>query len=160
MTGQPAHERLTLASKLDQLFRTAHPRARGEYTYDEVAVGINARGGETISPAYLHELRTGKKDNPRKRHLEVIAEFFDVPASYLLEEGETAAQIHAELQLLAAMRDSNIRGLAAHAAKLSPRALQAITEMTKRLHELENTPDQSQGGSPSRTKPDGDQQGS
>ena len=39
----------TLAQKIDRLFRTVHPRDRGEYSFEEVAEAIRARGGPTIS---------------------------------------------------------------------------------------------------------------
>src|SRR2546429_9435064 len=39
----------TLAEKLDYLFRTVHPPSRREYSSEEVAEDIRARGGPTIS---------------------------------------------------------------------------------------------------------------
>lgn len=139
MAEEPSPQRLTLADKLDQLFKTAHPRGRGELSYEEVAAGINARGGE-ISASYLWELRTGKKDNPRLQHLTAIADYFDVPTSYLIEEGEEAAQIHAELRLLAAMREKRIQQIAARALGLSPEALGAIADVVERLRDFQGLP--------------------
>lgn len=141
MSEERDPEQLTLAAKLDQLFKAARPRASGEFTYDEVAAGINALGGETISPAYLHELRTGKKDNPRKRHLDAIARFFDVPSSYLLEDGEAAARIHAELRLQAAMQDNEIQRIALRASNLSPATLHAVAQIIEQARQIEGLDD-------------------
>ncbi len=127
----------SLADKLDQLFKTVHSPRRREYTYEEVAEGIRQRGLGTISATYIWELRTGQKDNPRKHHLEMLAEFFTVPIRYFFNDDEVTAQIHSQLALLAAMRDAKVRDIAARAATLSPLALDTITEMITRLQQME-----------------------
>ncbi len=137
--------RLTLAEKLDRLFKTAHPRHRDEYTYEEVAQGVREQGGPTISPAYIWQLRKGVKDNPRKNHLEALAEFFNVPPSYFFDE-EAATRIHAQLELLAAIRDAKIRTLALRASDLSPEAITAVSEMIEHLRLLQGLPDGEDGG--------------
>src|SRR2546427_7968433 len=65
-----------LAERVDRLFRTIHPRNRGEYSFEEVAEAIRARGGPTVSATYLWQLRKGLRDNPTKKHLEALADFF------------------------------------------------------------------------------------
>ncbi|NYI06855.1 hypothetical protein [Allostreptomyces psammosilenae] len=76
-----------LAAKLDQLFQEA-ARANGKPpSHAEVARAINARsGGRTISGVYIWQLRTGKKDNPTKRHLEALADYFRVPPGYFFDD--------------------------------------------------------------------------
>lgn len=130
----------TLAEKLDRLFRTMHPRHRGEYSYKEVADAIAASGGPTISATYLWELRTGRKDNPTVRHVEALAQFFGVPPAYFLDE-EVAGQIDTELELLRALRDASVRHMALRATGLSPASLGAITEMIERVRQLEGLSD-------------------
>ncbi|MDP9374571.1 MAG: helix-turn-helix domain-containing protein [Chloroflexota bacterium] len=145
MSGQPGPGRLTLAARIDQLFKTAHPRDRRELTYEEATAGINARaaarGGETISPAYLHELRTGRKTNPRLSHLESIADYFDVPLSYLVGDDEEVAAIHADLRLVAAMRDGRIEHIATRALGQSPEALDMIIDVVERLRAIQQLPE-------------------
>ena len=131
---------LTLAEKLDRLFKTAHPRGRGEYSYEEVAEGIRRRGGVTISASYLWELRTGQKDNPRKKHLEAIADYFGVSPTYFFDDA-IAARIDAQLELFAAMRASDVRRLALRAADLSPETLRSIAQLVERARQLEGLPD-------------------
>lgn len=132
----PAHM-LTLAEKIDQLFKSVRSEHRREYTYEEASEGIRKRGSETISASYLWELRTGAKDNPRKKHLEAIADFFGVPPTYFFDEGEAAARIYAQLQLLPVFLDANVQRIALRAADLSPDALRVIGEMIEHARRLE-----------------------
>ena len=130
----------TLAQKIDRLFRTVHPRDRGEYSFEEVAEAIRARGGPTISATYLWQLRKGLRDNPTKKHLEALAEFFGVSPAYFFDD-QAAAQIDAELELLTALRDSTVRQLAVRASGLSPESLATIAEMIERVRQLEGLSD-------------------
>lgn len=150
MEREPAGT-ITLAQKLDRLFRTRlSPRGR-EYSYDEVATGIGGQGGPPISGNYIWELRTGRADNPRKQHLEALARFFEVSPAYFFD-GEAAALLHAQLELLAAMRDANVRSIAARAAGLSPQSLRAIAQIVEQARHIEGLPS---GETADRPRPDG-----
>lgn len=134
----------TFAERLDFLIRTVRPAGQGEYTYEELAAEIAGRGGPTISGSYIWQLRTGKKDNPTKKHIEALASFFGVPAAYFFDAKE-AERIDAELKLLAAMRDSGVRSIALRSSGLSRASLEAISimiEQTRRLEGLEPTNDE------------------
>lgn len=135
--AHPADGRI-LADKIDHLFKTVHP-SRGEYTYEEAADAIRENGGPTISATYLWQLRKGVRDNPTKRHLEALSQFFGVPVAYFFDE-EAAQRIDAELSLLAAMRDASVRHVAMRASGLSAESLGAIVEMIERVRELEGLP--------------------
>lgn len=126
----------TLAEKIDHLFRTIHRRGRGEISYAEVAEGIRDRGGPTISASYLWELRTGRADNPTKKHLEALADFFGVRPSYFFDE-EAATRIEQQLDLLAALRDSGVRTIALRARGLSPEGLAAIRGVIEHVRQVE-----------------------
>ena len=130
----------TLAQKIDRLFRTVHPRDRGEYSFEEVAEAIRARGGPTISATYLWQLRKGLRDNPTKKHVEALAEFFGVSPAYFFDD-QAAARIDAELELLTALRDTTVRQLAVRASGLSPESLATIAEMIERVRQLEGLSD-------------------
>ena len=142
----PAQAR-TLAAKLDRLFRAVHPPGRGEYSYEEVASSLRKQGGPTISGTYVWQLRKGIRDNPTKKHLEALALFFGVEPSYFFDEA-ASAQIAAELELLAAMRDAEIRSVALRSAGLSPDSLGAIRGMIEHARRLEGLPDDDPGCSP------------
>src|SRR4029450_1360470 len=124
----------------DGLVATAAPSDRGEYSYEEVAEGIRARGGPTISATYIWQLRKGLRDNPTKKHLEALADFFGVPAGYFFDN-DAATRIDAELDLLVALRDSPVRELALRAFGLSSDSLATIRTMIERVRELENVPE-------------------
>jgi transcriptional regulator with XRE-family HTH domain len=128
-----------LAAKVDHLFRTVRPRGGGEYTFEEVAEAIRAKGGPTISATYLWQLRKGRRDNPTKRHLEALAGFFGVPPAYFFDDAE-AERIDAELALLNALRDAPVRQIALRASGLSTKSLETIVEMVDRVRELEGLP--------------------
>jgi transcriptional regulator with XRE-family HTH domain len=128
---------LTLAEKLDLLFRTRHPAGRGEFTYEEVAEGIRRLGGPTIAVTQLWQLRTGKQDNPRKSQIEALAAFFRVPVSYFFADDEETARLHARLELLAAMRNNDVERIALRAADLSPESLRAIAQIIEQARHIE-----------------------
>ncbi|MGW0569854.1 helix-turn-helix domain-containing protein [Streptomyces tauricus] len=130
----------SLAAKVDRLFSTVRRSPDGdEYTFEEVAAAIKERGGATISATYLWQLRKGLRDNPTKRHLEALADFFDIPPAYFFDDAE-AERIDAELVLLAALRDASVRQIALRARGLSERSLDAIKDMVDHVRELEGLP--------------------
>lgn len=141
--GSPEAGR-TLADKLNRLFQTVRPRGGGEYSHEEVAAALREGGGPTISATYVWQLRKGLRDNPTKRHLEALANFFGVPPAYFFDEA-AAERIDAELELLNALRDASVRQIALRASGLSPKSLNAITEMVERVRELEGLPDATEG---------------
>ena len=124
-----------LSDKIDHLFQVVRP-AKGEYTHEQVAKAIEERGGPTISASYLWQLRKGLRDNPTKKHLEALADFFGVPPAYFFDE-TAADRIDAELDLLASMRDADVRNVALRASGLSTQTLRAITDMIERALQLE-----------------------
>jgi hypothetical protein len=135
----------SLAAKLDRLFATVHPPNRGEFSYEEVATALREAGGATVSAQYIWQLRKGKRDNPTKKHLEALAEFFKVPPAYFFDDA-AAERIDAQLGVLAAMRDSQVRSVAMRAAGLSPDTLGAIASIIDNARRLEGLPKQDNSG--------------
>lgn len=131
--GQPS-----LADKINRLFQALHDDEGAPRSNEEVAEAITGAGTK-ISASYLWLLRTGRRDNPGKNHLEAIAAYFRVPPAYFFDD-RIAQDIHAELDLLAAMRNAGVRELALRAADLSAdsvRAIAAMVEHARRLEQLE-----------------------
>lgn len=126
----------TMAEKIDRLFRTIHPRGREEYSFEDVAAAIRGRGGPTVSATYLWQLRKGLRDNPTKKHLEALSDFFGVSPAYFFDDN-AAARIDAELDLLSALRDASVRQIALRAFGLSPESLATIAGMVERVRQLE-----------------------
>lgn len=105
-------QRQSLAEKLDHLFTTVRRRNGQEYSYEEVASLIAAKG-VTISQSYIWQLRKGKKDNPSVKHVQALAEFFGVPANYFFDDvvtdrvDEQLEQLRAEQVRLNALANSD-----------------------------------------------------
>lgn len=146
MTENAPRTPLTLAEKIEALFRTAP--GRDEYTYAEVSEGIRALGGPTISTTQLWELRHGVKANPRKDHLQALSRFFGVPITYFFDDDETTREIYSRLQLLAAMQDSQIERIALRASGLSPQMLESVAQIIERMRKIEGLPNGSGDGAP------------
>ncbi|QRP44471.1 helix-turn-helix transcriptional regulator [Amycolatopsis sp. FDAARGOS 1241] len=118
----------SLADKIDQLFHVVRRPDREQYSHEEVARACREATGESFSTTYLWQLRTGRRDNPTKRHLEALAQFFGVPPAYFFDDGQSA-KIAEELALLGALRDAGVRDVALRAVTLSPDGLDTISDM-------------------------------
>ncbi|MFE9176398.1 helix-turn-helix domain-containing protein [Streptomyces sp. NPDC007126] len=126
----------TLAQKIDYLFKTAPVDGRSP-SHEKVATAINMAAGErTISATYVWQLRTGRKANPTKRHLEALAKYFGVSPAYFLDEAE-AQHIEEQLALLKALRGADVQALALRASALSESSRRSIAALVNQLRELE-----------------------
>ncbi|MFC0542164.1 helix-turn-helix domain-containing protein [Kutzneria chonburiensis] len=124
----PQTEPTSLAAKIDKLFQVVRKPSREQYSHDEVAKACREATGESFSTTYLWQLRTGRRDNPTKRHLEALAQFFEVSPAYFFDN-EQSAKIAEELELLGALRDAGVRNVALRAVTLSPAGLDTISDM-------------------------------
>jgi transcriptional regulator with XRE-family HTH domain len=124
----PEPEPTSLAAKIDKLFQVVRKPNREQYSHDEVAKACREATGESFSTTYLWQLRTGRRDNPTKRHLEALAQFFEVSPAYFFDD-EQSARIAEELELLGALRDAGVRNVALRAVTLSPAGLDTISDM-------------------------------
>jgi transcriptional regulator with XRE-family HTH domain len=116
---------VNVQAKLNQLFdEVPHPDGR-PYSAAEVADAIKKRHPNVqVSDAYLRSLRRGAKKNPDFTILAAIAEFFQVPPTFWLEEKTKKT----EAQILAARLANNhgVRTLATRAHGLNPDNLAAV----------------------------------
>jgi transcriptional regulator with XRE-family HTH domain len=136
----------TLADKIDALFRIVRRPNREQFSHEEVARACREATGESFSATYMWQLRTGRRDNPTKRHLEALAQFFDVPVAYFFDDDKGAA-IARELELLGALRDAGVRSVALRAVNLSPEGVSTISDMIDVLARREGA----DGGAKGRT---------
>ncbi|SEG92215.1 hypothetical protein SAMN04489712_13259 [Thermomonospora echinospora] len=131
-----------LARRLEHLFQTAHPKGRKPYTNVEVADAINQAAGEqVISQAYIWQLRKGIKDNPTRRHIAALADFFGVSPLYFFDDTDPATDTALEADVKLALRDDAVRDLALRAAGLSDATLKTIQDMITRARTLEGLPE-------------------
>jgi ESX-1-secreted protein regulator len=146
MAGKPHPPGGLLADRLDHLFRTVHPKDRGPCTPAEVAEAINkAAGQKVISSTYVWQLRTGRRDNPTQRHLSALAAFFGVSPMYFFGDAE-ADRDAIPPELIAALKDGEVREMALRAAGLSSRSIRAIRDMIESARAVEGLPVASRRG--------------
>ena len=128
--------RRTLADRLNHLFAMVRPPGDArEYTGREVTAAIRGEGID-ISPSHLSELRRGLKANPTLRVMQGLAGFFQVRVAYLLGDDQVAEEVEAELELREAMRDAEVRDVAARVAGLDPNRRKAMYRLlTDSVHE-------------------------
>ena len=132
---RPERGSTTLADRLNHLFATVHPPDRKEYTVDEVANALRDR----VSATYIWQLRKGARDNPTKKHLEALAEFFHVPVAYFFDT-EAAERIDTELAFLVAMRDAGVRKISLRAVGFDPSSLETVQAVMDQLRLLKQLP--------------------
>lgn len=128
-----------LSLKINRLFEVMRKPSDPPLSNAAAAEAITNKTGVSISPAYLWQLRSGVKGNPTIAHLRAIAEFFGVPASYLIDEGSDDL-IEAQLQALQTFRDAGVRDLAARASGLTPTSLESIRRMIDQARLFERLP--------------------
>ncbi|MFJ4204115.1 XRE family transcriptional regulator [Streptomyces sviceus] len=128
-----------LGDRLNRLFEAVHPPDRGPYSNSEVAELMAERGLETVTPTYLWMLRTGRRDNPTKRHLEALARFFGVPAAYWFDD-EVAEKTAEELKLLELLRDSKIKNVLLRLSDVSADGKEAVLGLVDGVRKMEGLP--------------------
>jgi transcriptional regulator with XRE-family HTH domain len=132
----------TFAELLDYLFKEVHPKGRGPYTYAEVSQGIRDTSGVAISASAIQQLRTGTNSNPKMQTIRALAGFFGVNPGYFFDEEEAERQ-RAEIQLVAAMRDQEVRRVALRANGLSTSSLHMLNTVIDQARRLEGMPEAS-----------------
>ena len=153
MRVPPSSPMARFQARLDHLFRTVRAPDGGEYTYRQVAVGIEKVVGYKTSSSYLQELRAGLRISPSMKHLHGLCAFFGVPIAYFFDE-DLAARVDAQLELAASLRDPYVRELAVQAAGLSAEALEAITQIVRHARRIEGLVDVGDGaGGPDDSPP-------
>ncbi|MFC8383229.1 helix-turn-helix domain-containing protein [Nocardia sp. NPDC057272] len=137
MTDRRASADPTLSEKINYLFETVHPKARGPWSHPEVH---RATG---ISIGMLSELRNGKKVNPTMETLQKLAVFFGVDPAYFFSTPKSA-EIREQLEQVKGLRAlamsldaSEAELVIARMSTLSSNSLRALAEMVETLRGLE-----------------------
>jgi transcriptional regulator with XRE-family HTH domain len=111
--------------KLDLLFKTFLKPDGTEYTYEEIAEGID----HAVSSVAIWKLRVGKVKNPAYRTLEAIAEFFDVPIEYFSSSERPSEEYVQELKLARVLQEAGVAQIALRASDLGESAKRDILSM-------------------------------
>ncbi|MFC3453380.1 XRE family transcriptional regulator [Amycolatopsis speibonae] len=131
----------TLTSRIDRLFQVVRRPNGEQHSHEEVARACRESTGESFSAAYLWQLRTGRRDNPTKRHLEALAGFFQVPPAYFFDD-EQGRALAEEIELLGALRNNAVRNLALRAVTLSEEGLGTVADIVEAISRRESKRDQ------------------
>jgi len=123
-------------ARLDHLFLAVRAPDGSEYSYRQVAAGIERLVGYRTSSSYLQELRAGLRTSPTMKYLHGLCAFFGVPVAYFFDE-ELAARVDARLELASSLRDASVRELAVQATGLSADTLQAIAQIVRHARRIE-----------------------
>ncbi|MBO4209174.1 helix-turn-helix domain-containing protein [Micromonospora echinofusca] len=130
----------SFADRLNLLFETIRPAGRRTpHSNKEVAAAIRAAGG-SISDVYIWQLRSGRRKNPTKDHIEALAAFFGVSPAYFFDD-ELARHTIADLRTLDALRRLQVQHVSLRTVLqhkgLSPASQEVIQQMVDRCLELE-----------------------
>ncbi|MFE4055022.1 transcriptional regulator [Streptomyces sp. NPDC059096] len=142
-SGEPGGRQLSLADKLNHLFETVkNPSTGKRYTNAEVSRSIRAAGGEggsTVSESAIAQLRSGAKANPTLRTVDALARHFHVASQYFFPDydAEESRKIRASVELVEAVRDGEVRGIALRANGLSAESLAMIKSVIEQARNLE-----------------------
>lgn len=122
----------SFAVKVNRLFQTIRSPEGKEYTPEHVAAWLRANGGPSVSASYLYALRRGGRDNPTKAQIEALARFFGVQPAYFFDE-ELGRRMDEQLELLAALRDADVRDVALRTAQLHGDARRSIAAIVREM---------------------------
>ena len=133
----------TLAQRLDHLFDAVRRPDGQEYTNEQVANAVTAKG-VAISQSYIWQLRKQKKDNPTLKHLQALADFFGVPPAYFFDDA-VAGQINEQIEALRAEQarlseaagGNDARLMAMRAGELSADRRRQVMELLDVVYRLE-----------------------
>ncbi|MGT2462974.1 hypothetical protein [Sinomonas atrocyanea] len=125
------------AARLNALFERV-PDAETGKPYSNVAVAAALEGlGTPVTPGYLGQLRSARKNDPSARLVGALAQFFGVPLGYFFDGDSAAERITAQLEQLAAIRDQRIRGIMTRAQGISPEGLTQVASILEHIRKLE-----------------------
>lgn len=127
---------MTIAQRLEHLFQQTAGKGR-PVTLQDVIDKMNERGISSMSLSYLQQLRNGKAHNPRLQHLRALADAFDVPLSYFLDD-DSQTGTDSEVSLT-----PQEQAIALRAHGLSDSALEsirAIVELARKSERLDEPP--------------------
>ena len=127
---------MTIAQRLERLFaETAGPHGR-PVTLQEIVQRMEQRGISSMSLSYLQQLRKGEAQNPRLQHLKALADAFDVPVTYFLEEDDPTGVAEQDLTPQERTLALRVHGLSEGALS----SVRAIVELARKSEQLDDPP--------------------
>ncbi|RSD07408.1 XRE family transcriptional regulator [Amycolatopsis eburnea] len=131
-------EERSFAERLAHLIATVHPPDRKPYSYREIATGVADQTGVSMSATHVQQLAVGARKDPKRSHIQALAQFFGVPVTYFFDD-EVAGQVDQQVEDVVAWRDTEARNLAQRAMRLSPRDRETVTALLDQLSSYDDT---------------------
>jgi transcriptional regulator with XRE-family HTH domain len=79
-------QKRTFAEKLSALIEGFRANDEAPHSYREMSSAIDRAGGPAMSPAYIQQLATGKRINPKIHYVEALARLFGVPVAHFFSD--------------------------------------------------------------------------
>jgi len=125
----------SLAERLNHLLAASTPPGGKPPTTRELAQQVT-EAGHQVSHTYIARLLNGQTDDPSLRCLQALANVFGVPPGYFVDDA-TAAKVNRDLELLAALRDGDVRVIALESRGLSQSSQETVLNVIKQVRRLE-----------------------
>lgn len=90
---------MNFADRLNLAFRTVTKPDGSEYTQRELEVATG------ITPSYIGRLRSGKADNPSLKVIQALAKFFNVQASFFVDDPAVDAKLERAIKTQQLVQD-------------------------------------------------------
>ncbi len=126
-------EERSFADRLSRLIATVHPPDRKPYSYREIVQGVADLTGVTMSATHVQQLAVGARRDPKRSHIQALAQFFGVPVTYFFDD-EVAGQVDQQVADVVAWRDTEARAMAQRAMMLSPRDRETVSALMDQLN--------------------------
>lgn len=126
-------EERSFADRLSRLIATVHPPDRKPYSYREIAQGVEELTGVSMSATHIQQLAVGARRDPKRSHIQALAQFFGVPVTYFFDD-EVAKQVDQQVTDVVAWRDTEARAMAQRAMQLSPRDRETVSALMDQLN--------------------------
>jgi transcriptional regulator with XRE-family HTH domain len=123
----------SFAARLTRLIATVHPPDRKPYSYREIAQGVADATGVSMSATHVQQLAVGARLDPKRSHIQALAQFFGVPVTYFFDDA-VAEQIDRQVDDIVAWRDTEARAMAQRAMRLSPRDRETVSTLMDQLN--------------------------
>lgn len=141
MTGEPQQPRPlsdTFSARLKRLFETVPktPGGRDKWSNASVAEAVTRLGVPTTH-SHISHMRLGVRSNPSAALVKALADVFRVPVTYFYED-QTGGNVSTEL--VAALGDAGVRGVALRAQGISEQGMNKLMELADMIRELEKLP--------------------
>jgi transcriptional regulator with XRE-family HTH domain len=124
-------QRRTFAEKLRGLIDGLRAVDEAPHSYREMSSAIDKAGGPAMSPAYIQQLATGKRVNPKIHYVEALARLFGVPVTHFFDDEP------ADLHAATGTQRNDAKLMAMRAQELSPEGRRQIMDLLELVERYE-----------------------